>query len=185
MEQLNKSEWKAIGFVPIDGQKPSEIITRYYPHRHEHHIYTRDQVRKVRPVNVRPATDYQVTPENVANATMLINRSAKRYRDAARSCYEVGAYSFATANKEKKERLYHLKDKGVRWLIENGHLECTAKHGSMYFYTGLDRSFHSSIAPAVEPSVCVDEEMFVEAKPRDTKQKMRLKDAIHLIINFS
>ena len=54
MEQLNKSEWKAIGFIPIDGQKPSQIITRYYPHWHEHHIYTRDQVRKVRPVNVRP-----------------------------------------------------------------------------------------------------------------------------------
>ena len=55
----------------------------------------------------------------------------------------------------------------------------------MYFYTGLDRSFHSSITPAVEPSVCVDEEMFVEAKPRDTKEKMRLKDAIHLITKLS
>ena len=34
-------------------------------------------------------------------------------------------------------------------------------------------------------SLDVCKEMFVEAKPRDTKEKMRLKDAIHLITNLS
>ena len=125
----------------------------------------------------------EITPQSIAYAVWIVNQSAKRYRNAARDCYEVGAFQFATINKAKKEKLYGVKDRCIRWLISEGHLICKAKHGDRYLWSGLGFSFHSSAVPQVMPTNVSNERVFIEAK-LNVKQSIRLKDAVFLIENI-
>lgn len=179
--ERNKTQWKGLGFVPKDNERPVRIERRrgqYY--WYEAHFYSEEQVRPLKKQTKKAARAPEITPQSVADAVWIVNQSAKRYRDAARNCYEVGAFSFATVNKGKKEKLYRKKDKGVRWLINEGQLACKAKHGSRYLWSGLGYSFHSNAVPKVMPTDVSNEPVFIEAKPA-VKKSMRLKDAVLLI----
>ena len=182
--ERNKTQWKGLGFVPKDNERPVRIEKRrgqYY--WYEAHFYSEEQVRPLKKQTKKAARAPKITPQSVADAVWIVNQSAKRYRDAARNCYEVGAFQFATINKAKKEKLYGVKDRGIRWLISEGHLICKAKHGDRYLWSGLGFSFHSSAVPQVMPTNVSNERVFIEAK-LNVKQSIRLKDAVFLIENI-
>ena len=184
VKERTKTDWRQRGFVPKDKDGPIRIERRrgrYY--WYEAHFYSDRQMRRLRKYTQKKAVAPEITPQSIAYAVWIVNQSAKRYRNAARDCYEVGAFQFATINKAKKEKLYGVKDRGIRWLISEGHLICKAKHGDRYLWSGLGFSFHSSAVPQVMPTNVSNERVFIEAK-LNVKQSIRLKDAVFLIENI-
>lgn len=180
----NKTEWREVGLVPKTGQLPFEIKETRAPWGWcQHHLYRRDQLRPLREIKTISPKSFEASVENIALATFVVNRSAKRYRDAAASCYWQGAHSFAGINKSRKEELYRLKDKGVKRLFYEGFLKCVAKHDKMYLWQGLGYSFHSLIKPRVEPELVCEEALFIEASPPQ-KLRLRLKDATNFLENM-
>ena len=177
----NKTEWRARGFVPQDGMRPAQVrVTRAPWGRCEHHLFLFDQVRPLRRRSAPHARSFPATLENVALATFLVNRSAKRYRDAASSCYEKGAFAFATQNKARTDSLYRAKDVGVRRLIDAGALRCVSQHGDKFLWQGLGYSFHSARMPDSVPVQTSPDAVFVPAKPA-ARCRMRLIDARELL----
>lgn len=181
-ELLNKKDWKSKGFVPKAGERPREIrpLGRYC----EEHLYGEDQVRPVRAVAKRAAAPPPITTDNVLRACWTVNRAAKRYRDAAASCYGYGCHSFAGSNKSKKENCYDAKDKALRWLISNGHVRSLGLHGVLTVWTGGGYTFHSLLGPEGAAQIPeADAAVFVEAKPKCAAE-MRLIDANALIASL-
>lgn len=178
MELRNKAEWHSAGFVPKRGELPHQTVSlgrgRYAT------LYRDDQVRPLAKRTTRPTVALDNTPENVLAACWTVNRTAKRYRDAASACFQSGAYSFATANKHRKLDLYTLKDRAIAWLHDEGHLQPEGKHGGLCLYVGSGYSFHSTLAPKGVELDGADTVWRAEAKPR-AKAEMRLKDAEALL----
>ena len=179
----NMTDWRSHGFVPKESESPTAIVSTYsleFRGRYYHKMFARTQVRPLRAYVRTPARIFAKTADNVALATQIVNRSAKRYRDAATCCYSWGAFSLATVGRLHKESLYRLKDVGVRWLIDAGRLTCAARHGQMYLWGDGRFSFHSAVRPAVEPAVREAAPVWVEARMPE-KTGMRLKDAVALL----
>lgn len=111
-----------------------------------------------------------------------VTRAAKRFRDAAASCYSRGVYSLAGVNRERKEHLYALKDRGIVAAVESGRLAAVGTRGVLTEYRGEGYCFHSLLRRrGVELSdLGTDEggtQIFVEAKPRSAEEP-RLKDCM-------
>lgn len=112
-----------------------------------------------------------------------VNRSAKRYRDAAQKNYQSGTHGFAGNCKERKEQLYRLKDRGIVEAYRNGRLNAEGVHGVLTVYRGEGYCFHSLLRPvgavlaelefAANASGC----LYVEQKPKSAREP-RLKDSI-------
>ena len=84
---------------------------------------------------------------DVLVAIWVVNRSAKRHRDAARVCYEKRAYQFATRHSQEKDSLYRLKDDGIRYAHSEGRLDYVGVHAGMAVYEGEGFCFHSPSFP--------------------------------------
>lgn len=112
-------------------------------------------------------------------AVFAVNRSAKRYRDAASSCYSSRSHGLAKAAKQQKERLYQLKDCGIAEAHRLGRIQYVGRNGGLALYRGEGYSFHSRLLPPgqSEEHDDGDASVFMEAKPRGAKEA-RLKDAI-------
>jgi hypothetical protein len=116
-------------------------------------------------------------------AIFRVNRSAKRYRDAASSCYSKRAYGLATHNRLEKEGLYGLKDRGIVEAYRRGLLQAEGFHGTLCIYRGNGYCFHSTLRPVGVslPRIREDDEpLFIEAKPRGSGE-MKLKDAVTIL----
>ena len=124
-------------------------------------------------------------------AVFVVNRSAKRYRNAASSCYEQAVYfsgrdkskfhGLSRAAKQKKTRLYGLKDRGIAEAYRLGRIQYLGQSGGLSIYRGEGYCFHSELVPAGESVEASDDApIFVEAKPKGKKEP-RLKDAIHTL----
>lgn len=175
----NKADWHAAGFVPKAGEKPHEF--REYGRGRYATLYRADQVRPLQKRTKKPPVELPTTGENVLAACWTVNRTAKRYRDAASSCYGAGAYQFATANRRKKEAMYALKDRALAWLIANEIVSPIGLHGILTVWQGSGYTFHSLMGPTnAQPIPDTEESLFVEAKPKTTRE-LRLRDACHLI----
>jgi hypothetical protein len=111
-------------------------------------------------------------------ALFCVNRSTKRYRDAASASYAARAYGFATTHKRTKEFLYALKDCGIAAAFSLGRIHLTGQRGSFAEYRGEGYCFHSLLLPVgAQPAQLSTEELLVESKPKTAKE-VRLCDAI-------
>lgn len=181
---LNITQWRGRGMRPKNGEEPRE--RRWLGMGRVAHLYDESQVQPIRKVQRRPGVAYDPTPENVLRACWTVNRTAKRYRDAASACYESGAYQFATSNRLRKERAYAAKDKAMLWLIERGELHAVGMIGTLSVWCStrlngaVPYTFHSTFQPNPMPTEVEDDSLFVEAKPKGAAE-MRLLDAMATI----
>jgi hypothetical protein len=119
-------------------------------------------------------------PVDLLRAVFAVNRSAKRYRDAAQSCYRSGKHGLAGWNRERKEKLYELKDRGIVEAVRLGRIQPRCCRGSLVEYRGEEYCFHSRlIAKNLDVSSLpfVQGELSVDAKPK-TAAEERLRDAV-------
>lgn len=134
-------------------------------------------------IPIRKRTEQAPKQIDLLAAIFTVNRAAKRYRDAASSCYTHKIHGFARANKRKKEDLYLLKDKGIKVAYTAGLLACEGKQGSSYIYQGNGYCFHSYLKPKdLDLATIIEispEEVRVESKVKT--EKYRLKDAIYTL----
>lgn len=118
---------------------------------------------------------------DLLSAIYTVNKSTKRYRDAARNAYHNHLWGFASYHKEKKEYLYLLKDKGIAEAYRIDRLSLSHRHGLMAVYTGDGYCFHSWIMPkgiSCEPGE--PGQVFIESSPK-SRSEARLKDAIYTL----
>lgn len=115
-------------------------------------------------------------------------RAAKRCRDGAARSYANGMHGLAGHNRERKEQLYGLKDRGIVAAHGAGRLCAVATHGPLTVYRGEGYCFHSLLRPKflsvplpdLSTESSAGELIFVEAKPREAREP-RLKDVVHTL----
>lgn len=175
--------WRCSGRKVISGSVPHAIRTcrvgggsgvksvKYAVYRH-------DQTLAIKRRNPsRKAVAHPLTPQNVLAAMFSVNRSAKRYRDAAQTCYRSGAHGFAKSLRKRKEKLYELKERSVVHAYRAGSIVAVGLHDSLTVYRGEGYCFHSPLRPEnVMLETTSEESVFVESKPRQSSE-MRLMDA--------
>lgn len=147
------------------------------------HVFAEDQTEPIHRKQLRPPVVLPKTPENILAAIFTVNRSAKRFRDAASSLYakarggDRSLHGFVRQNKEKKNKLYRLKDRGIIYAFGQGWIRCEGVHGSLTLYRGCGYCFHSLLRPKkLDIEETGDVALFIESKPKD-KGELRLKDA--------
>jgi hypothetical protein len=133
-------------------------------------------------IQKRKVTKKEPVIVDILAAIFTINRTAKRYRDAASTCYKKEYHNFARMWKDKKNELYHLKNTGIAYAISNGLITFHSEHGGLILYTGNGYFFHSNLMPEgyTLSQNQDDENIFIEAKNK-TKKEARLKDAIYTL----
>ena len=113
-------------------------------------------------------------------AIFTVNKTAKRYRDAASRHYQRRQHGFAGDASSKKHSLYRLKDLGIMSAHQLGRLSFLATHGNLAVYRGEGYCFHSYLLPAdalpLENEASQSSPVFIEATPKGGTEA-RLKDA--------
>lgn len=121
---------------------------------------------------------------DVLKAIWAVNKAAKRYRDSGQKHYRHRQHGFAGWARERKEELYDLKDRGIKWAVEAGLLALEGIIHNMAVYRGGGYCFHSFEIPEAQwkdlSSGPLDENIFIESRPR-VASEARLKDAEHTI----
>jgi hypothetical protein len=120
---------------------------------------------------------------DLLSAIFAVNRSAKRYRDAAQKHYRLRQHGFARNARCEKEELYELKDRGIAAAYIAGRLVYVGVHGRLAIYRGEGYCFHSTIQPrdAVQIEIPFAKEHFlIESRPRTTREP-RLCDAVAML----
>lgn len=179
---LTTKELAERGLKPRKGEAPAKVEEwNYYSRRGVRHLWRLDQAEPIKRREIAAAA-LPVTPENVLVAVWSVNRAAKRRRDAASACYSADAHGFAGHHRERKERYYLLKDRGVAWLAQRGQLTAVHRHGRLVVWEGGGFRFHSTLAPPDHQSLpnLGDDRVAIEAKPRSSRE-MRLVDAEALL----
>lgn len=165
---------KKPGFKASPGSRP---VRRYdSPYGYSYPVYRESDIVPVRQYN-------KVEPQliDLLAAIFTVNRAAKRYRDAAISCYECDEYSLARANKRRKEYLYELKDRGIYQAYADKLVSLVGKHGDFYVYRGNGYVFHSLLRPwKIDDNLPTDDGDIYVAR-RDKTEKYRLKDAVYTL----
>lgn len=69
-----------------------------------------------------------ITPENIAEALYVINKSAKKSRDTAERNYLKGKHGITALAKERKIMLYEIKDKVLKKALELNWAKITGYH---------------------------------------------------------
>jgi hypothetical protein len=125
----------------------------------------------------------QTPPQTVdlMSSIFAVNHSAKRHRDAASSCYQSDSHGLAGWNKEIKDHLYELKDRGIAEAFRKGRIRPFCLNGDFVEYRGEDYCFHSLLRPVelVLPELALGP-IFVSAKPKSSTE-VRLCDAKHTL----
>lgn len=142
---------------------------RYYE------LYRASNFSPARPRSIQPPVSI-----DLLTAIFTVNRSAKRYRDAASALHSNSLHPLSGASSKKKKRLYALKDAGIREAYRRKLLWPTAIHGGLAVYRGSGFCFHSSQVP-VElqgelPREADAEVFFRESVPKSSAEA-KLKDA--------
>lgn len=177
-EARSKTAWKDLGRSIKKGEEPLHWVSGRVGNRQQKWaVYAEDQTKIRRRLKDRPAVALEMTSENILIAMFTVNRSAKRYRDAATSCYRSRVHGFAGTNSTKKKELYELKEAGIIHAFKEGWLQAVEQHGSMCVYRGFGFCFHSPLFPRGIEFADSGSEIFVESKPKETSE-IRLKDAI-------
>ena len=72
--------------------------------------------------------DVEPTDTNLVSALYLINKSAKVSRDTKWKAYAEGKHGVCHAAKTRAEKLYNLKDRAVKKLVEEGKMRFVGVH---------------------------------------------------------
>lgn len=80
-------------------------------------------------------------------AIFTINKSAKRFRDAASKHYDCSQHGFAGHARQQKRKLYALKEVGIAKAHRSGRLRFVGIQGSLAVYRGGGYCFHSTLLP--------------------------------------
>lgn len=195
-----RTGWSSRGRSVSNGAEP--VGNRRTGYGYVADLYSEEQTRPKR--RHRPGSPQSAdNPETLLAAMFSVNRSAKRYRDAASSCYESaklysgrwsrrsrsGCHALAQIHSRRKENLYRLKDAALVWAVRRGWLAPVAKHGCLTVYHGHGYCFHSLLVPSDWTPPDTDntdagaEGVFVEQKPREATD-MPLKDAVATLENL-
>jgi hypothetical protein len=122
----SKTEWDKLGRKLKEDAVPAGYRRGEYVK--EVLLYPESETVPKRVRVERPAQPLEPTPENIGLALFEVNRAAKRRRDAAQKSYTFGAFSFATAHKSHKEKLYDLKDKVLQKALAEGIAKLVGLH---------------------------------------------------------
>jgi len=66
---------------------------------------------------------YEPTSENLCQALYVINKSAKKSRDTAQNLYYDGRHGNTKTAKKRKNKIYALKDKVLKKMMDEGVVE--------------------------------------------------------------
>lgn len=116
-------------------------------------------------------------------AIFSVTRSAKRYRDAAQTCYRAGKHGFAGQARRQKVSLYALKDRGIAAACLAGRIAPVRRVGDGFVeYRGEGYCYHSTLFPTGldVPVAAGSQPLLVEAKPREAAEP-KLKDAVYTL----
>jgi hypothetical protein len=175
---LNIAQWRELGMVPRKGEEPRKVEKRFGGGVIK--FYDESQVRPIAKRRKPDPRPVEVTPENVALACWTVNRTAKRYRDAASTYYRQRQHGFAGTSRQKKMALYRLKDIAIAWLATKGGIVSIRIHGGLSLWEGLGYRFHSTLTVKDLPRADDDMPLTIEAKPKGSGE-MRLIDAESLL----
>ena len=183
-DAVSATEWGRRGYRVRPGQEPhawlSGRVGKGTGKKITWPVYRLDQVEPKRTLTTRPPQAIDVLA-----AVWVVNRAAKRYRDAAQACYQGRAHGFASVNKQKKEDYYRLKSQALHHLVASGRLQVVGYHafaGGNWaeVLQGEGYTFHRPCPPQQAEAVQLDG---IEAKPRD-RTEPRLKDALHTLEEY-
>jgi hypothetical protein len=182
---MSKTEWGEQGFRPKAGVEPHGMLHSHSHGRHiKYPVYREDQVEPKRRATRKPALEIPIIA-----AVWVVNRCAKRCRDAAQCAYNEGRHNGATGAatfSKRKSDMYSLKSRALHFLVAAGKLTVVGYHrfGDNWaeVLSGEGYTFHRPCPPPVE-SVSVKELQDIEAKPRGASEP-RLKDALHTLTTY-
>ena len=120
------------------------------------------------------------TALDLLQAIYTVNKSAKRYRNAAQACYRKKKHGFATKSREQKDDLYTLKDRGIVAACRQNRLSFVGVNGNLGLYRGEGYCFHSTLVPEACEMPERQEPVFIEPAPKGGKESL-LKDAVHTL----
>lgn len=125
------------------------------------------------------------TEIDLVQAIWVVNRYAKRCRDAASACFMHRVHSFAATWKRKKEEAYYLKGQALHHAVTDGllHVSGVHKFGDNYaeLLEGNGYRFHRPCPdPVLNEMQAVVQLDAIEAKPKGSKEP-RLKDAMYTL----
>ena len=167
-----RTQWTELGQAVLADARPGATFSGYYD---DYDLYPESATRPKRRVASHPPKKI-----DLLHAIFAVTRAAKRFRDAASSCYDRNAHGFAGTNRARKKELNELKDRGIVAAVAAGRIAPVAARGNLTEYRGEGYCYHSLLRP-VDWSVLgapnESEPLTVEAKPR-TSHEPRLKDAI-------
>lgn len=123
-----KTQWGTLGRALLPDAKPVACFNGLHG---EYDLYEEQATRPKRVARLLEAV-----PIDLLAAIFTVTRAAKRYRDAASGCYEVGLHAFARCNRERKEKLYALKDCGIAAATKAGRIATMATAGELTVYCG-------------------------------------------------
>lgn len=155
-----------------DAQPVQRVYNR---RRSSYFVYRASDFFPVKRKKMRPPTSV-----DLLWAIFTVNRSAKRYRDAAKRLYNLDRHSLSRIARNKKECLYLLKEAGIREAFRRRLLRPEAIHGGLAVYRGGGFCFHSAQVPLELmdklPKEADAEVFFRESVPRSSAEA-KLKDA--------
>ncbi|MCC7542401.1 MAG: hypothetical protein IT379_39650 [Deltaproteobacteria bacterium] len=146
------------------------------------HVYRDDQVLPKAQRKHSPAKTVDLLA-----ALWAANRSAKRWRNAARGQYNKRAHQFASSSKRRKESLYALKAQALHHLVTDGVLQHAGYHRFLdgnyaELLSGGGYTFHRP-CPHPTDGAIVEDRADIDAKPRQSRE-VRLKDAEHTLTSY-
>lgn len=184
MELLSKTAWNERGFKVRRGQQPSDHRSgRVGGKQRTWAVYAEKQVEPKRVVPEMPAVEI-----DVLDALWVVNRYAKRARDAASRSFEANAHAFARTWKKRKNAAYDLKDQALHHLIQVEKVGLVGYHkfndNWAEIWEGGGHRFHRPCPPPQGEATQVEDlGDQIEAQKR-LPGEPRLKDAIHTLENY-
>lgn len=112
-----KTQLGEMGLKPKNENMPVARVSAYYD---TYNLFSVNDAVQKRKVSVVAPEPFPITVENIGLALYTINKAAKRRRDAAEGAYEFGHHGVAHTQKDKKERLYQLKDRVIKRAKADG-----------------------------------------------------------------
>lgn len=70
----------------------------------------------------------ETTPDNLAMALYVINKSAKKSRDTKQNAYSKSDFRVCNASKTRSKNLYHLKNAVMEKMVQDGYMSFVGIH---------------------------------------------------------
>jgi hypothetical protein len=192
---VSETEWGRRGFAVKPDAQPHAYLSGYSYYHSTWPVYREDQVEPKKERNRTPPKRIDVLV-----ALWVVNRAAKRYRDAASKHYgnaraakhsfdreRAGAlFGLANISATKKRCYYRLKSQATAYLVAEGHLTVVGYHRFGNNWAEVLQAdvytVHRPCPPQPGDAGArqIDD---IEAKPRGAKEP-RLKYAIHTLKKY-